>query len=129
LRRSIRIFWLISLLVFFSGCSGFRHYQFPHESSSQENSDTGTMVRVTAKEGDINEGILREIEPGFVVIQAPEAGGAIHNYPEQDVLKLEIFKEATSLEELGVATLVVGLFVGGYYLAQDRPHFSPDGIE
>lgn len=85
------------------------------------------MVRVTMKTGEINEGVLQEIQPRFVEILSSEDGGTIHIYSAQDVLKLEFYDEVSPFVHLGVASVAVGVFAIGYIMVNsDRGTFSHD---
>lgn len=131
MKTSTRLFWLITLLTFLSGCSGYRNFQLPAKTDPQEkvaapkNIKVGAFIRVTMQTGEINEGILQSIEPKFIEVLLSESGGISQTYFAQDVQKLEFYDEVSPLVHLGVATVAIGAFVFGYFMVHNAADFNP----
>ena len=133
MKSIFRIFWLIILLPILCGCSGYRLIQFPEDSITSEefksakNDESDRLVRVTMNSGEIHVGILAEIGPDSIDVWIPDSGGAIQSFSARDVLKLEEYEGGSPWASLGVASLVVGGVMGGYYILNyDQPSATPD---
>jgi len=92
-----------------------------------ETDESDRLVRVTMNSGEIHVGILAEIGPDSIDVWIPDSGGAIQSFSARDVLKLEEYEGGSPWASLGVASLVVGGVMGGYYILNyDQPSATPD---
>jgi len=76
----------------------------------------GRLVRITTVGGDTYEGTVTETGADFVTLRLADTGDSDRSFGAKDVVRFEVRRVASPLAELGVASLVVGGLVGGYYL-------------
>jgi len=121
-KYNIKIIWLIILVQFVAGCSGYRLASFPDDlggAKDLENStqiEAGNAVRIVTKFGEVIEGTVTEIGADYLEILTPAVSGEILSFKSIDVARIEVYQSASPAASLGIASLVVGGVVGGYYL-------------
>ena len=130
----LRIFWLIALLFFVSGCSGYKVVCFPGREGAleagQEGMETcnikpGDQVRVILVDGGQAEGIVQIISSSEIVLDAKGKNLQPRGYSMDQVYSIEKgpIGGAPSTNTI-VIMGVIALIVGGVILASSLSGIS-----
>lgn len=124
MKKCIQAFWFIALIPFVVGCSGYRLTRLPgdirigSEIESTSPVGLGQQVRITTFSGEVCEGVLTEISPAILELVRVDLSGEILVVEVKEIAKLEVYQSPSAATSLGIASLVAGGLVGGYYLVQ-----------
>ena len=133
----LRIFWLIAISIFVSGCSGYRVACFPTSDGSlmagqdgEEicNLKPGDNVLVILVDGEQAEGVIQVISPSEIVLDAKGKNLQPRGYSMDQIYSIEEGATATgSTAAVSTATdsttkaiIIAGVFalvIGGVILA------------
>lgn len=120
MKRSSRIIWVISLMFFATGCSGYKvvGYSLPEVSPdrAQENKDAevnvGTQVRLNLIDGSKVEGKVKIISPSEIVLAAEGRSAQPRGYTDDHIVSIESKSssgpDAAPIIIGGVVVLIVG---------------------
>ena len=123
----LRIFWLIAISIFVSGCSGYRVACFPTSDGSlmagqdgEEicNLKPGDNVLVILVDGEQAEGVIQVISPSEIVLDAKGKNLQPRGYSMDQIYSIE--EGSTGGDSTTEAIIVVGIFtlvIGGVILA------------
>ncbi len=122
MNRVARMIWIAVFLPLLAGCAGYQLAHLPDdihpraEIESRKQVHSGDRVRLTLESGQSVEGAIVEIAAEYLEIAVFSPTTKIRCYPLNEISRVEIYVSTSAAEELGVAALVVGGVVGGYFL-------------
>ena len=122
-----RIIWLIALVFFTSGCSGYRVTCYtrsePHAAQDQENFETcqietGGDVSINLIDGDIVEGTVEYISPYEIILSDADYYNQSQGFNMDQIQTIEIFTNSDSTAGAIAIVLGASLVIGGVVLYQ-----------
>lgn len=136
MRKQMRIFWLISLVVFTAGCSGYRTTYYPNldmqedmeedmvddaEQSSPETCpfEPGDHVVVTLLNGDQSEGKVELISSEEIVLDRDERSLQPRGYAMDQVHSIQKTHETSSGASAIIGVTLGVVIVGGIIAASE----------
>ena len=115
----LRIFWLITLMFFVSGCSGYKvacNFQSEAAEGSNQtiskfcNLESGEKVRINLVDGKRVEGKIQIIFRDEIFLEAKDDGFRPQGYTTDQILSIE--KQSLSVQKAGLTVLkVVGIVI------------------
>ncbi len=112
-----RTIWILVLLFYFSGCSGFRPGAFPaderqipigQDSEQPKVVTVGAMVELTLKSGEVVKGKVAAISPEMITLgMVGEFAVPVGQYSRDEVLKVEIQDDVTVARGLLITAFAV----------------------
>lgn len=115
----LRIFWLITLLFFVSGCSCYKvACNFQSEASKSTNQtigkfcnlERGEKVRINLVDGERVEGKIQIIFRDEIFLESEDDGLRPRGYKTDKILSIE--KQSLSIQKAGLTVLkVVGIVI------------------
>ncbi len=130
----LRIFWLITLSIFVSGCSGYKVACFPGREGAlkagQDGKETcdikpGDQVRVILVDGEQAEGIVQIISSSEIVLDARGKNLQPRGYSMDQVYSIEKGSKGGAPSASTIVIVgVVALIVGGVILASSLSGIS-----
>ncbi len=131
----MRIFWLITLLFFVSGCSGYKvACNFQSEAAEGTNQtiskfcnlEHGEKVRINLVDGKRVEGKIQIIFRDEIFLEAKDDGFRPQGYSTDQILSIE--KQSLSVQKAGLTALkVVGIVIVGFTLLLLNSESDDDG--
>ena len=130
----LRIFWLMSLLVFLSGCSGYRSAcstrdqdfrQAEGDSLSACNLETGDRIRINLQDGKRIAGEIQALTPGEITLKSESGRNNTSVIPVPDILSIEKKSSYTTFRAVGLVVVLGAVVVGGVAIVQNAS--SPNG--
>jgi len=124
----LRLFWLLSLLLFVSSCSGYRKIGSEVNNEvgvAQEEVSSvkpGATVRISTKNGETLEGRVLEVTNNSIVLREDAEPHKHHEAQFVEIVKLEVKESRTIQSVVGVSVIVVG-FLGLVYLSMRKSEF------
>ena len=130
----LRIFWLMSLLVFLSGCSGYRSacstidQDFKHadgDSLSACHLEIGDQIRINLVDGNRIAGKIQALTPREITLKGESGRNNTSVIPVPEILSIEKKASYTTTRAVGLVLVLGALVVGGVAIAKNAS--SPNG--
>ena len=122
--RMMRIFWLITLLFFVSGCSGYKaacNFQSETPKSTNQtigkfcNLERGEKIRINLVDGERVEGKIQIIFQDEIFLEAEDDVLRPRGYTTDQILSIE--KQSLSVQKVGLKILtIVGIVIVAFTL-------------
>ena len=120
--RLLRIFWLITLLFFVSGCSGYKvacsiDSDVPGEDIQDllENCDlqTGKKIRLNLVDGTRADGVIHSFSSLEITLDAKDKNLKPQSYSTAEIVSIEKENSYTAYRTVALILILTGIIVGG----------------
>jgi len=115
----MRIFWLIALLIFVSGCSGFKvACQMGSDVPGEVDQDicdlkTGEKIRLNLVDGTRVDGVIQSLSPHEITLAAEAKNLEAQSYSTAEIFSIEEENSYTTFKITALALVLTGVVVGG----------------
>lgn len=118
----MRIFWLISLLFFVSGCSGYKVACCFDSDISDENLQDirdrcdlkiGNSIRLNLVDGTQADGVVHSFSSREITLAAKGENLKPRSYPTAEILSVEKETSYTAYKTAALILILTGIIVGG----------------
>ena len=115
----MRIFWLIALLIFVSGCSGFKvACQIGSDVPGEVDQDicdlkTGEKIRLNLVDGTRVDGVIQSFSCREIILAAEAKNLEARSYSTAEIFSIEEENSYTAFKITALALVLTGIVVGG----------------
>ena len=118
----LRIFWLITLMFFVSGCSGYKvacciDSDVPGEDVQDilENCDlqTGKNIRLNLVDGTRVDGVVQSFSSSEITLAAEDKNHEPQSYSTAEIVSIEKEDSYVAVKTVALILLLTGIIVGG----------------
>ena len=115
----MRIFWLIALLIFVSGCSGFKvACQIGSDVPGEVDQDicdlkTGEKIRLNLVDGTRVDGVIQSFSCREIILAAEAKNLEARSYSTAEIFSIEEENSYTAFKITALAMVLTGVVVGG----------------
>ena len=114
--RIMRLFWVVALLIFLGGCSGFRPLGSPRSEPKDPCYDlmgsleVGDRVRLTLEDASTITGQVAGLTPDSLTMETDNEPRDLQEIPVCQIMILEKGNRGSSAGQAATIVLAVGLF-------------------